>query len=455
MTTKAEIVSAVMSTFPTIRGVEVREAERFVVTIVVTVESLAMAEDYDLRMSILERLEPLRPAGLGFEVVIAEWQDRTVDQRAVAAAALAFSGSATWVESTLWDQAAEIYRGDKVVRTRFSAIAEELTAHISPAKKPPPPSVFEPKSTAVQIFEEVIEVKPGGTLTPCPKCKCLAFEPNSSNTRVICRGCPLPAPAYTLVNGGLPFDLRTYKCCSCGRDSRITMTMSEVNLYCGGCNLLRLHQAVEVRKEFTWLDIDMVRQEKKAESIATQRGWGEIPEAPRSDVADAIIYASSFQQNPEPRTVVVESPEQTLRNFARVPIDPKEKAVRELVELYRQKLRLRPFAEFQRERRTENERQLSGRDWNRQTGRTTRGLLYAIAEFVVSDLRLFALVAHTGMYARDLRNLALGMHMELGIARTLPCRPLSPADFDMSYDYTKSQSTYVYVDHTYRERDYP
>jgi hypothetical protein len=123
-----------------------------------------------------------------------------------------------------------------------------------------------------------------------------------------------------------------------------------------------------------------------------------------------------------------------------------------LFDLFRVKLGLYPFMEFADRQRTENitRRQLKERDWDRRTGRTTRGMLFAIAQFMVSDMREFAVVAVNERYTKQLANEVRDVYERLNLARRMPIRALMPRDYQYGYDY-KPQRFQVFVDHSWAE----
>lgn len=128
---------------------------------------------------------------------------------------------------------------DKKERTRFSALAEEMTAHVKPVPKERP-DLFNQRLRVPRVFEEVIVVKDGKP-SPCPRCRCQAFTPSPDGTRVMCRGCPLPAPTYAMDRGGdVPMYTWRYTC-SCQTKSSISIDLAEANFYCTFCNQLSIH----------------------------------------------------------------------------------------------------------------------------------------------------------------------------------------------------------------------
>lgn len=114
--------------------------------------------------------------------------------------------------------------------SRFSMIAEEMTAEIKP---------------------KVTDVRPGDAYTlrvdaagksECPRCGCGAFAPISRGglNAVVCLGCPLPSPIFE-VPDGMTFKTSRYRCGSCGKQVAVTLDLSDVNLHCSGCGKLSLH----------------------------------------------------------------------------------------------------------------------------------------------------------------------------------------------------------------------
>jgi hypothetical protein len=115
-------------------------------------------------------------------------------------------------------------------RTRFSAVVEELTVEIAPLKKPTPTT--EPaRPRAPRVFEPTIRVI-NKQLSACPACGCTAFTMNETKSSVWCRGCKsTPVYALEFVDKSIP-DSAMYICNGCRTQARVTMTMSELNLWC-------------------------------------------------------------------------------------------------------------------------------------------------------------------------------------------------------------------------------
>lgn len=481
--TKSEIINVVMGHAGVLNAEVVESVEPGSVTIKVVAEAGYDNDDlYNLRTNIMASLELRRPAGVGFEVVLKRYGDPFVTQSAL---------------------------------SRFSAVAAEITTHIAPLKKPSPPVVE--KVVARQLFPEVVTVDINGTPSPCPRCSCQAFTPDENRKQVACRGCPLPSPMFEieLTPGGPGAKAYDYRCCSCGAKSLVTMQLSQLNLYCWGCKKLTLHDLQTVAKAA--IDTDTKKQmigalygardkETRVNDPSASRGAGtrvfrgskatfkfngieiggiaedieytestfnpdaEVPSG--NDLVDAIGYSLSFTTKSESGSdwaqTIAKLSEKVSAAYGMTPEQLAEKYIAErdamstpvaqLMEMFREKLGLMPFAEFEEMQRDENivreqmDFPTDGRNRERRTGRTTRGLLQAIAQFVVSDKRFLCVVGVSERYTRDLWKLAVEMVQKINLARRVDIKPIFPNDFDEEFDYGRSQSSIVYVDHSWKER---
>lgn len=480
MSSEPNIVNAIMSTFSNVQNVEV-SGRPGGVTIVVTTDLRNSAEQYNLRSSILEMLEQMRPAGVGYDLMLKSFDDGSLIifremNLGVPARNVGYTYNVNerddtrdedWDDGDSWEETTPA----QGTLSRFSAVAAEITESIKPLMK----STAEPRLYVPRLFEQAIRVelsKPSA----CPKCSCFAFEPNAEGTRITCRGCPLPSPVYAIE----PVDSTTlttsrYKCGSCGRDSRVTMGLGEINLYCPGCNKLSLHSLQ--------VNVTKVLSGKKATMTFKNVTLGidfakvdEVIEYSSSDAIDAVEldkalppgkgYSVSFTtqlQGPSNWAETIEKLQQrvssayelTKEQLAEINASPAS----QLAEMFRVKLGLQPFALYEQTQRNENimregkDLSPSGRDRERRTGRTTKGLVRAIAEYVVSDLRFLAIVGGNVRHTKDLVMEAINMREKLQLARAVEIRPLMPDDFDPRFDY-KTQRAHVYVDHYYDEQRY-
>ncbi len=469
--TKSEIISVVMGHAGVLK-VDVVEAEPWMVTIQVTIERY-YDDVFELRSNIMMSLEPCRPAGVGFEVVLKRDGDPFVPANAL---------------------------------SRFHAVAAEITAHIAPLKKPSPPVVE--KVVARQLFAEVIKVDLLGVPSPCPRCQCQAFTPDKNGKQIACRGCPLPSPVFEVetLPDGPGVASREYRCCSCGAKSQVTMAISQINLYCWGCKRLALHDLktlpnpvklfidTETKKQ-TLAAIYGAKDQRVSSGAYINEVLGvPIPvEDPSRDPerasrvlkgskaifkfkdvevgtvtdikyvesefdADTIDAMELYRDVPPGKGYSISMTVQAEdgKDWAQTIEQLQQRAVMspaaQLMESYREKLGLMPFAAYEKQQREDNFDVGAPRsELDRRTGRTTRGLIRAIAEFVVSDLGFLAVVGHTERYTKELAYMTCRMRDQLDIVRQMEVRPIMPLNFDPRSDYTRLQRAYVYVDHSYEE----
>jgi len=334
---------------------------------------------------------------------------------------------------------------DKKTRTRFDAVWEEMTEPIKPVNKPPPGR--EPVNPHQRYLFDVSVRVENGVVSPCLKCGCQAFT-RDGGSRAICLGCPPPAPTYGIEYiDNSAFCVNDYKCWGCGKQSEVTMTLSQVNLYCLRCKKLTLH--------------DM---KVTAPTLATSR-WIE-PESKKTKVFSGSKATFTFNGKnvgfASGVEVVEYEPLDVLDDVAKNYIPGKYTAsitmtllpnnpIADLVEEFREKFGLLPFEMFARNQYNENTLRLAQYDWERRTGRTTRGLIEKIAEFMVSDRRWFFVVGHTERYTMDLANLARDMHSGLNLSREMPVRMISPTTFYRDGTEGRSDAV-IYIDHTWNER---
>lgn len=503
---KSDYIYLVTSVSRDVLDVEIRTAdddqniEPGTMFIIVTTD-LPEDQQIDLRMAISERVSRMIPAGIGLALMFKNRGDAVriigVTEKGPVREAVFYDNAedvnrayAYQPEPVEWPLAAALAGtispevkaevSSWMQRTRFDAVADELTADIAPLKKL---SVTSETFKAPRLFEQTIDVK-DRTVSPCLKCSNQAFSPVKvgSQERLVCRGCPPPAPSY-VINQLDAWGLSTnkYQCSSCGKVDDVTMLLSEINLHCERCQRLTLHidfqTATGFNKKALW-----ARAQAKTTSFAAAKARITFNGKVMGTASDVTVEISEEQKNifknetlgefvpakSESKftmTAVGEVPKDWVQAIERMNLnvaaeygmtfeEQTSSPAAGLIELFRNKLGLKPFREFAAKQVQMNQgpRGLKARDWERQTGRTTRGMLFAIAEFMVSQLRMFCVVGLNERYTKDLANLARDVHAKLNLARDMPVKALLPGDYDPTYDYTKSQSAKVFVDHSYAEK---
>ncbi len=487
MATRPDIIRAVMSV-PGVLDVEIvtnednESVSSWVVNIVATANLPDESDRYSLRADIMLRVAGMRPAGIEYAVYVKRPGDillfgavkippgarmLTVTEFA------AGTPSSVQVFNTPEEVMAAFGGGEPPPawpqRNRFHALADELTSDIAPLKKPSPTVTVVPAYR--QLFEQVIDVKER-SLAPCPKCACQAFTPNAKRDRVICRGCPLPSPTYAINNiDAWGFDSRNYKCGKCGKVEPVTMMMSELNLYCSGCGVLTLHsKQKELTQRFagskaivtfndvvigTATNVEFVEAESEDafdDGSAKKPPSGKITVTRVGEVPNDWVTAIDKMNERVASELAI--PADILFAANMKELEPGSSPAANLIPLFIAKLGLRPLMEYAQRQYNENRVRgdLKERDWERRTGRTTRSMLFAIADYVTSDARLLCVVAATERYTKQLANEVRDVYEKLNLARRMDVRPLMPADYDDTFDYMKRDRVKVFADHTWAER---
>lgn len=318
------------------------------------------------------------------------------------------SGTGRWMEipPETGDQVREIRM---TTRSRFSVIAEEMGIEDRGEE-----IVVGPKLIVSGSFDNATDA------ICCSRCGASAFTRGMVEgvPSVFCRGCPPPAPVYEL-NQDVKLTLNRYRCSSCGKQDFVTMTLSDVNLYCRGCGVLTLH----------------ARQVDQ-----TPRPFARPPKPAMPDwtggVDDSVV-----RWNTSPKREAFEREEERRRDETRV----WEITVEEL----RLKLKLEPFDLFAaRARDTNMSRDLLQSDWVRQTGRTTKGVIEALAWCVVKQATTMhirtATVTHDKWLVRRARELC-------GKAKISFPRDIEIAPRDSVDGLSPKRGVLLYIDHHYHE----
>jgi hypothetical protein len=312
-------------------------------------------------------------------------------------------------------------------RTRFDAIAEEM--------------LEEPRMTVPEEANVVVDEK----AFVCPACCLGAFEHLTrafNKVMMACLGCPTN-PVYELDRDA---EVKTnrYRCGRCGNEPLVTMTLSEVNLYCRRCAQLTLHtrQADPVRstrgatKNYDLLDAP------RELSYSSATGWKivrpRLTEAARArlDAVVAGVIANEARSTPVGR----------IR---------RSMSVDAMVEAMRVTLGLDDFEEFRAKARKRNAdlAVLSGEDLDlkRGSGRTTRGILRALAACFAQEVEVLWVCGHRPLYDDDLRRLCADLRDRLRLAHPVEVRRM-PSDLSIiSIIRWSPGGHHVYVDHSFYE----
>ena len=281
---------------------------------------------------------------------------------------------------------------DKKPDQRFAMVALELGFEGGPD---PLAGVVLTEAAPTPRQLDVLRVNVDGTVA-CPRCGNSAFEPASSftlNSSVACRGCPPPAPTYELPNGfSLKFD--RYRCAACGKQTPVTMTLSEVNLYCGGCSRLAIHTRQEVPKP---------KEGRKRISPEDR--------ASRRKLMEALTLAATPPSLLRGPSVFVDE-----ANDIFFPDD--HPALVELTRTMMSILELEDFDAYAARRRAENRSSDDpriSRDVERGTGRTWRGIVELLARHYLAATRPTVWVlGGSGREDSWLRNEVMSIRNELG-----------------------------------------
>jgi hypothetical protein len=241
------------------------------------------------------------PGKAALHIRVARWSGSLSDMDAIVKAELERIRPAGVVYTVkVYAEDAEIVLDDG--RTRFSALAEEMTEMIAEPKKPATPDGYRaPRLGVPQLFEEEISVV-GGKLSPCPRCGCSAFTPNATRDRVTCRGCQ-NQPTYALVFVDKSIFESWLFVCACRVTSMVTIDQVQVNLHCGACKRLAIHdrrpekpmtkvfsgmKAKFIFNGFTDVSFSNIAQEAKFKTVPMNaRGRGKITFTLKADPAFA------------------------------------------------------------------------------------------------------------------------------------------------------------------------
>lgn len=479
-------------------------------------------------------------------------------------------------------------------RTRFSAVVEELTAPIKPVSKPR--AGGEAKPVVAQLFENVVKVDQNGKPSPCPKCGTSAFEPiwvtetfgNTISTepkpdlvpKLLCRACPLPSSILAVESAGdVPAVVRTNRYrCSCRARSMVTLSINEVNLYCGKCGRLAIHDmeiaqpklggSVDKSTKLSsyviantvpgpagkYLAMGVVTPEETMElfksapltvdnaapgsDVSAQLtaeynpacaacGHGKLQHTPTCQWDPAtceckVFVVDSFARGGESDTELRDrinayfemnkrppSDITALMDTNRAPLseatfkqateklrarttdwyDPlsappgigtfidtmtsklasafgmsvgqlaSTRSLRygpadviDLAEQFREKLMLQPFDKFAKDKSYENavRGDLRPRDWDRRTGRTLRGLVFALAEVVLKRAGILFIRASNSAQDKMLIADAWALYAQLGFKTTEPLHTVRPVPRPWPSE-VEQPDVVVFTDHYYNE----
>lgn len=225
---------------------------------------------------------------------------------------------------------------------------------------------------------------------------------------VVCLGCPKPT-AYRLTSG-TSLKTSTYRCESCGKKSQVTMTLSDVNLYCHkGCGgRLTLHArvsdgvAVTKKPEQASFKVDPAELMKPrfVQDFPAPPPYRPSPRDTRSfsfqSTAPGASYADSVLNNAA-ALVDVSRPHVIGSRTVDAP------RLTEVIELIRSALGLEDFQDFEVTKIRKNRRSMgsSSPDVMRQTGRTTRALVDVVARCSIETTTKLHVLGYPRKYSRN------------------------------------------------------
>lgn len=233
--------------------------------------------------------------------------------------------------------------------SRFSLIMEELA---------------DPKPAPVEVEVEAAGrdslVVTGPSAVSCPLCGCSAFERRPNSESVVCRGCPPPTPPATAASYSIPegvaLDAAEYVCGSCYCVSVVTILLDRVNLHCPVCFGLRLHA-----RRYGTRDVRTVLRRTRWNLGTTETSFRQL--APMTKIPPATFkFKFSYLLD-------------TMTDASQPPFDKNA-----CVDQIRRATGLDDFNEYARKQILQNmERSLREQDLARGSGRTTKGIVEAIA----------------------------------------------------------------------------
>lgn len=279
---------------------------------------------------------------------------------------------------------------------------------------------------------DVLRVNLDGSVA-CPRCGNSAFEPTNSytlNPSVACRGCQPPAPTYELPNG-FTLKYNRYRCDACGRQAQVTMTLSEVNLYCGGCGRLAIH----------------TRQPEAQPPAEKKRLSPEDREA-RRRLMNAITRASA-PVGRRGRSVFVDELNDVL-------LADDDQMLVKLTAAMMSILKLEDFDEYAERRRLANRSSDDPRryrDEERGTGRTWRGIVELLARHYLTTTRPAVWVLGDSERTDAwLRNEVISMRNELGNEHPSKVTAVPDVAGLVRRSLRPPSGVMLFVDHTYYEK---
>jgi hypothetical protein len=283
---------------------------------------------------------------------------------------------------------------DKKDRTRWTALAEELTEPIKPITKPVIDLRAAPKSNVPRIFDQTLEVSPLGIPDPCPACGCRAFMPvyyaAERQWRVTCLACPA-TPTYVTATEPAK---STYHCLTCRVTVFITLDEDQINVFClGQCKGIKLHERKGAGRWKPNKEQSRPFAKKLTNVKPGQLPWfDESMKVSKETIQTIMDFQREVEQRPTDRSYFYEASTpstDTSMSQAEVlgAVDLLDNVQRTDV-LY-DRLGLKKYDIFYREQYQKNS--INGfRDPRRRTGRTTRMLLEAISMvFAYQAIRLF------------------------------------------------------------------
>lgn len=274
---------------------------------------------------------------------------------------------------------------------------------------------------------DVLRVNLDGSVA-CPRCGTGAFERFLNPSMVVCRGCPPPAPTFELPNG-FALKYNRYRCDACGRQAQVTMTPSEVLMYCGGCGRLAIH----TRQPEAQPPAEKNREARRRLMNAIKR----LSPETRASAPVGRRWQSVFVDE---------------LNDVLLPDD--DPMLVKLTEAMMSILKLEDFDAYRERRRLANRSSDDPRLYlERGTGRTWRGLVELMARHYLATTRPAVWVLGDSERTDAwLRNKVISMRNELG--NDHPSKVTAVPDLEqlVRRNLRPPSGVMLFVDHTYYEK---
>lgn len=299
---------------------------------------------------------------------------------------------------------------------RFAMISLEMTEEIADPT-PAPPAAEAPSKTSPGV-------RVGRNGVECAKCGLCVFQPTTVPGVVVCLGCPDTPRAAVVVQGAMALlreleaKTRLYRCGRCGVKRRVTIDISAVNLHCVDCRQLALHdrQPNKSQKKLSPESWRELLEESERVRVAPPLDWDRLPPMIPVEKSSAFslnkaieMMTSSIPVDTETKLNIDWGPPSIPYPipYSLPPDDPlisdpeveltavgNSGDVPRVADAIREALSLEPFRVFERRIRSERFMEYpldaAGVDQDylsRGTGRTTEGIVVALAACVVGGAR--------------------------------------------------------------------